>query len=108
MGWRVRKGVTVGLLIYALLDVCVPGLCPYPLPVPPATSCTLRSAHTQGNPASPLDDTDEETCFCCSGQAIVVAPRVYRDELLISVIHFESVSLPMSPSISPPHQPPRF
>lgn len=106
MAREARKGVTVVLLLYAFLDVCVPGFCPYSIPVPPEAHRTVQSAQT--HLPVPFNDRDDESCFCCCGHVIPVVRSILTADLLIQIIRLESVDPVPSLSLSPPHLPPRL
>ena len=116
---HVRKLVSISLLLFALVDLAVPGICKADVPnvTDPVSTANQHTEEAMGQAAqihltilrSPVEhsnSSDEDQCFCCShvipGSQLAFLPE-YTTLGDVSKLHAEG-RLGYS---APPHHPPR-
>lgn len=96
MSWRMKRIVATSLLLYALVDLTVPGLChgDDAIPLPPVSSGVTQeqAANPDGNVPASSPTRDQDDCFCCCWHILLtVASRVVE---IINVALASTVSVP--------------
>jgi hypothetical protein len=105
---KLRKVMVTVLLVYALADLSIPGMCRESWDEPDTGPLAiLTSTQQSGGPVS-SHGPDADDCFCCCSHILPALPLT-----LTCVPLREFVRTPQSPrfnsfAITPPHQPPRL
>jgi len=69
MSWRIKRALAAALLLYALVDLAVPGFCHGEDTIPPLSASnpmtTKQVEQTGGEMPAPSPASEKDDCFCC-------------------------------------------
>ena len=108
--WRsVRKVVAALILLWAMTDLTVPGVCQTDLPDLGSTHHISVSAQTSVSPLAPSRKTGEEDdCFCCCSHIVHSSPTTVTDSPTVTLpVNSVVAGVPRELAISLYH-PPRY
>lgn len=102
-----RKHVTLGLLLYALLDLTVPGLCHEVGAVQAPSAASIGSNPAPGDAFPSIPGAEDDDCFCCCSHIRPALPQSVGIDFPAVTLSVALASLVPSLNRTPTHQPPR-